>query len=143
MSQKNKQGFIVYKIFIHFLPKGVDKQHDFVYHIDSNKRQQKKVKGKSQMEKQNEKESRMDYIEILEAALAEKSKSRKQFAKDLGVSPAAVTNVLTKSARKGINLNTFLNMLDVLEFEVVVQKKTRGRRREGQMILTLNTNKEE
>jgi predicted transcriptional regulator len=95
------------------------------------------------MEKQNEKESRMDYIEILETALAEKSKSRKQFAKDLGVSPAAVTNVLTKSARKGINLNTFLNMLDVLEFEVVVQKKTQGRRREGQMILTLNTNKEE
>lgn len=78
----------------------------------------------------------MNYIEILEAALAEKSTSRKKLAESLGVSPAAVTNVLTKSARNGINLNTFLNMLDSLEYEVVVQKKTQGRRREGQMVLS-------
>lgn len=83
----------------------------------------------------------MNYIEILEAALAEKSTSRKKLAESLGVSPAAVTNVLTKSARNGINLNTFLNMLDCLEYEVVVQKKSQGRRREGQMVLV--TDKEE
>lgn len=77
----------------------------------------------------------MNYIEVLEAALAEKSMSRKKLAETLGVSPAAVTNVLTKSARNGINLNTFLSMLDSLEYEVVIQKKTQGRRKDGQMVL--------
>lgn len=77
----------------------------------------------------------MNYIKILETALTEKSMSRKKLAEALGVSPAAVTNVLTKSARNGINLNTFLSMLECLEYEVVIQKKTQGRRKEGQMVL--------
>lgn len=78
----------------------------------------------------------MDYIEVLEQALAETSTTRKQLAERLGVSPAAVTNVLTKSDRKGISLKGMLNMLDCLGYEVVVQKKTQGRRKEGQMVLT-------
>lgn len=83
----------------------------------------------------------MNYIEILEAALAEKSMSRKKLAEALGVSPAAITNILTQVSRNGvkrnsINLNTFLAILEELEYEVVIQKKTQGRRKEGQMVLT-------
>lgn len=78
----------------------------------------------------------MNYVKILEAAFTEKAASRKEVAERLGVSPAAVTNVLTRSDRNGINLNTFLNMLDVLGYEVVVQRKTQGRRKDGQYVLT-------
>lgn len=83
----------------------------------------------------------MNYIEILEAALSEKSMSRKKLAEALGVSPAAITNILTQVSRNGvkrsgINLNTFLAILEELEYEVVIQKKTQGRRKEGQMVLT-------
>lgn len=78
----------------------------------------------------------MNYIEILEVALSETSTSRKKLAKDLGVSPSAITNVMTQSSRNGISLKTMLSMLDCLGYEIVVQKKTQGRRKEGQMVLT-------
>lgn len=77
----------------------------------------------------------MDAKEIVKQALKERGISQTQLASMLGYTAAAgVTNRLCASS-KDISCDLFAKMLDTIGYEVVVQPKTQGKRKEGSIVL--------
>ena len=77
----------------------------------------------------------MDAKEIVKQALKERGISQTQLASMLGYTAAAgVTNRLCASS-KDISCDLFGKMLDTIGYEVVVQPKTQGKRKEGSIVL--------
>lgn len=75
----------------------------------------------------------MKYNEIIKAVMEETDTKQRQLAAAMGVGQPAISNILN---RDGINLGTMVELLEIMGYEVVVQKKTQGRRKEGQMVVT-------
>lgn len=77
----------------------------------------------------------MDAKDIVKQTLKEKGISQTQLASMLGYTAAAgVTNRLCASS-KDMSCALFAKMLDVIGYEVVVQPKTSGKRKEGSIVL--------
>lgn len=77
----------------------------------------------------------MDAKEIVKQVLKEKGISQTQLAGLMGyTAPAGVTNRLCASS-KDISCALFSKMLDSVGYEVVVQPKTQGKRKDGAIVL--------
>lgn len=77
----------------------------------------------------------MTFKEIVKAALKETGTTQQRLAEAMGYSNGQA-NVAKIFSRQDIYMSTLTKMLDKLGYEVVIQKKTQGRRKEGQMVLT-------
>jgi hypothetical protein len=77
----------------------------------------------------------MNSKEIVKQVLKEKKMTQTQLAAIMGyTAPAGVTSRLCASS-KDMSCALFAKMLDSLGYEVVVQPKTQGKRKEGSMVL--------
>lgn len=71
--------------------------------------------------------------EILKAVLKERGITQTQLAEMMGyASQSAVGNKI----KLGCTTNLFVEFMDKLGYEVVVQPKTQGKRKDGAMLLT-------
>ena len=75
----------------------------------------------------------MKFNDIIRTAMKDSGMTQQRLGDALGIRQTAVSNVLR---RPEIMLGTLLSFLDAMGYEVIVQKKTQGRRKEGQMVLT-------
>ena len=82
----------------------------------------------------------MKFSQIIKAAMKETNRTQEMLGNDLGMKQNAVSNMLN---RKEPSLATFREAMEVMGYEIVVQKKTQGRRKEGQMVLTAEETMEE
>lgn len=78
--------------------------------------------------------------EILKEVIAEVKPKKTVMASAIGIKQNSLSSVLKRS---NINTDTLIDMLEYMGYEVVVQKKTQGRRKEGQYVLTKEKTKEE
>ena len=71
--------------------------------------------------------------EILKAVLKERGVTQTKLAEMMGyASQSAIGN----KVKDGCNTNLFVEFMDKLGYEVVVQPKTQGKRKDGAMLLT-------
>lgn len=82
----------------------------------------------------------MKFNQIIKAAMKETNRTQEMLGNELGMKQNAVSNMLN---RKEPSLTTFREALEAMGYEIVVQKKTQGRRKAGQMLLTKDEEKEE
>lgn len=79
--------------------------------------------------------------EILKEVIEETKPKKTVMANAIGVKQNSLSSVLN---RGNIHTNTLIDILEYMGYEVVIQKKTQGRRKDGQYVLTKEkTNKEE
>lgn len=75
----------------------------------------------------------MKFNEIIRAIMKETNTTQQRLGEQLGIKQNAVSNMLNRSEP---SLATFQTVLESMGYEIIVQKKTSGRRKEGQMVLT-------
>lgn len=75
----------------------------------------------------------MKFNTIIREAMKETSTTQARLGEILGIKQNAVSNMLNRTEP---SLATFQAALEAMGYEVVVQKKTQGRRKEGQYVLT-------
>ena len=80
----------------------------------------------------------MKYSTIIRIALKNAKITQKDLAEALGIGQPAISNILTRKNVDGMQLYKLLDILDLLGYEVIVQKKLCFEHKEGQMILTNN-----
>lgn len=78
--------------------------------------------------------------EILAEVIKETKPKKTTMASAIGIKQNSLSSVLN---RGNIHTNTLIDILEYMGYEVVVQKKTQGRRKEGQYVLTKEKTKEE
>ena len=78
----------------------------------------------------------MRYDTIISEVMKETNTKQRALASVLGVGQPAISNIFTRKDKGGIQLNKLLDILDAMGYEVVVQKKMQGRRKDGQMLVT-------
>ena len=75
----------------------------------------------------------MKFNTIIREAMKETSTTQARLGEILGIKQNAVSNMLNRTEP---SLATFQTALEAMGYEVVVQKKTQGRRKDGQYVLT-------
>ena len=73
--------------------------------------------------------------EAIRQALSDRNTTQTKLAELLGyASSTGVSNKLNSTTQE-LSVDTVIRMLDVLDYEVVVQPKTSGKRKEGSIVL--------
>lgn len=75
----------------------------------------------------------MKFSTIIREAMKDTGTTQARLGEILGIKQNAVSNMLNRTEP---SLATFQTALEAMGYEIVVQKKTQGRRKEGQMVLT-------
>lgn len=76
----------------------------------------------------------MTTSEIIKTIMKEKGVKQNALSAAMGHnSPSAIYNILQ---RNNMDTDNLVKILDLLDYEVVVQPKTQGKRKEGSMVLT-------
>lgn len=75
----------------------------------------------------------MQFNEILKHIIKEKKKTQAEFAETVGTTQPAIGNALK---RNDVYVSTLVKWCELNGYEVVIQEKKAGRRRDGQMVLS-------
>ena len=75
----------------------------------------------------------MKFNGIIREAMKETGTTQARLGEVLGIKQNAVSNMLNRTEP---SLATFQSVLEAMGYEIVVQKKTQGRRKDGQLVLT-------
>ena len=71
---------------------------------------------------------------IIKTILVQKDTTAKHTAKMMGISPQALGNMMS---RENITISSLIRMLDVLDYEVVVQPRKKGNYPQGSYPVTM------
>ena len=77
----------------------------------------------------------MKVSEAIKEAMRQTKTSQKMLAERIGVKNQSTIAMRLK--QESIGVNNVIEMLDAIGYEMVIQEKKRGRRAEGQMVITL------
>ena len=75
----------------------------------------------------------MQFKDMLDQILKEKKLTQVTFANSVGTTQSAIGNA---KKRNDVYVSTLIKWCESLGYEVVIQEKKQGRRRDGQIVLT-------
>ena len=78
----------------------------------------------------------MKMSDAIKAAMKVTHTTQSQLAERIGLA-AGQSGIARRLHMDNISVNVVLEMLDAIGYEMVIQEKKRGRRAEGQMVITL------
>ncbi|MBC5582542.1 helix-turn-helix domain-containing protein [Anaerofilum sp. BX8] len=81
----------------------------------------------------------MNICEAVKLAMKNQKTTQGQMAERIGVKGQSV--IAQRLRMDNISVNTVLEMLDAIGYEMVIQEKRPGRRSEGQFVVTLEKRK--
>lgn len=75
----------------------------------------------------------MQFNEMLRSLIKEKKDTQASFAAKVGTTQSAIGNALK---RNDVYVSTLIKWCEINGYEVVIQEKKQGRRRDGQIVLS-------
>lgn len=79
----------------------------------------------------------MYFGKAIKMAMKSRNVTQEQMAKIIGAKSQSV--ISERLRKKNVTLNNVIEMLDAIGYEMVIQEKKPGRRPEGQLVITLES----